>query len=150
MAFNNCEGLLPNYYEIDYSNNTDYDVYVYVRDNRGEQLNNTYPDTTISFNKGNLSIIKAISYIKINIGTLPIEKYFSNMPSDTLSVFYFHADTLDKYLWEDIQHDYKILRRYDLSVEDFIKLKNDYDVPEIPYPPNERMKDMKMYPPYGQ
>ena len=148
MLFSNCEGFLPNYYEVDYANNTDYDVYVYIRDNRGKQLNIVYPDTTISFNEENVSIIKAHSHIKINIGTLPIEKYFNNIPSDTLSVFYFHADTISKYSWEEIQQDYNILQRYDLSLEDFKRLSDKNGVPVITYPPNEAMKDMRMYPPY--
>jgi len=37
-----------------------------------------------------------------------------------------------------------------LALTDVVTLKNKYGVPEIPYPPDERMKDMKMYPPYGK
>ena len=147
MLFNKC--VLPNYYDINYANNADHDVYVHVLDNRGKLMNTTYPDTAISFNKTTGSI-KAHSYIIVNIGTLPIENYFSNIPSDTLSVFYFHADTISKYSWEEIQQGYKILQRYDLSLEDFKRLSDKNGVPVIIYPPDERMKDMKMYPPYGQ
>jgi hypothetical protein len=79
---------------------------------------------------------------------LPLENYFHKIPSDTLSVFYFHVDTINKYSWEEIRQGYKVLRRYDLSIDDLYLLYNKYDIPEIPYPPDERMKNMKMYPPY--
>jgi hypothetical protein len=59
-------------------------------------------------------------------------------------------DTINKYSWEEIQRDYKVLRRYDLSVEDFNLLYKKNGDSEILYPPDERMKYMKMYPPYGQ
>jgi hypothetical protein len=148
ILFSKCEWFLPNYYEIDYVNNADYDVYVEVIDNRGE-YKNCYPDTTISFDKG-MGIVKAQSYFIHTIGTLPIENYFNNIPSDTLSIFYFHPDTLAKYSWEEIQCDYKILRRYDLSIEDIKMLYNKNNVPKIPYPPTAAMKHMKMYPPYEE
>jgi 3-deoxy-D-arabino-heptulosonate 7-phosphate (DAHP) synthase len=67
-----------------------------------------------------------------------------------MSVFYFHPDTVAKYKKEEIQRNYKVLRRYDLSVEDIQKLKNKNDVPVITYPPTEATKDIKMYPPYGK
>jgi hypothetical protein len=143
-----CNCFLPNYYEIDYVNNADYDVHYRILDNSGEDKN-CYPDTTISFGK-RLGLVKAQSYFVDNIGTLPIKNYFNNIPSDTLSVFYFHPDTLAKYSWEEIQRDYKVLQRYDLSIEDVKMLYNKNNVPKIPYPPTDAMKHMKMYPPYEE
>ena len=78
------------------------------------------------------------------------EKVFSAFPKDTMSVFIFHTDTLNKYTWEEVRDKYMILKRYDLSLDDLTKLNNKYSVPEIPYPPDDRMKNMKMYPPYGE
>lgn len=46
---------------------------------------------------------------------------FNNLPADTLSVFVFSSDTLVKYPWQQIRSEYKILKRYDLSLSD---LKN--------------------------
>jgi hypothetical protein len=149
--FCNCGGLLPNYYDIYVANNADSDLYFEFLNNTGNHINTTYPDTTISFDKEHIgSPIKAHSHVVVNIGTLPIENYFKNIPSDTLSVFFFHSDTVSRYSWEEIQQEYKVLQRYDLSIEDINLLYNKYGVPEIPYPPNERMKNMKMYPPYGE
>lgn len=71
------------------------------------------------------------------------EEIYSNLPCDTMSVFIFHTDTLNKYSWQEVRDGYKILRRYDLSLEDIKKMKW-----TIPYPPDESMAGMKMYPPY--
>lgn len=37
---------------------------------------------------------------------------------DSLMFYVFSVDTLDKYSWEEIRQDYKILKRYDLSISD--------------------------------
>jgi hypothetical protein len=70
---------------------------------------------------------------------------FAKFPTDTMSIFFFDPDTLAKYEWETIREEYKILVRYDLSHNDLRKLNW-----RIYYPPTEAMKDMKMYPPFGQ
>jgi hypothetical protein len=110
-----------------------------------------YPDTTlVSLRTGEVTIIKSGQTYHASRPLSPITEWISSLPCDTISVFFFSQDTLNTYSWEEIKHRYKVLRRYDLSIEDIQKLKNKYDVPEIPYPPDERMKDMKMYPPYNQ
>jgi hypothetical protein len=43
------------------------------------------------------------------------------IPSDTLMVFVFDADTVENIDWPDIVRDNKILHRYDLSLNDLIK-----------------------------
>ncbi|MEO1022414.1 MAG: hypothetical protein AAFW89_07705, partial [Bacteroidota bacterium] len=68
--------------------------------------------------------------------------YFEvSAPSDTLSLFVFHVDTLAKYDWEGILKQYNILMRYDLSLEDLERL--DFTVT---YPPDKSMKGVQMYP----
>ena len=37
---------------------------------------------------------------------------------NTLTVFVIHKDTLDKYTFEQIQKDYNILKRYELTVDE--------------------------------
>jgi hypothetical protein len=49
------------------------------------------------------------------------EKFFKTLPKDTLSVYIFHTDTLNKYSWEEVRDGYKILKRYDLSLGDLKK-----------------------------
>jgi hypothetical protein len=138
--------MIPSKYDVNYVNNTSFDIYY------GGAYGGTfqcYPDTSI-FTGNDLGKIKANSYI-ICASHASLEDIIKeHIPSDTLSIYYFHPDTLAKYTWEEIRQGYKILRRYDLSIEDIRKLKDKNGVPEISYPPTEAMKDMKMYPPYGQ
>ncbi|MCL2727598.1 MAG: hypothetical protein FWD56_04360, partial [Bacteroidales bacterium] len=61
---------------------------------------------------------------------------------DTLSFFIFDADIFNAYTWEEIQSGYMVLKRYDLSPQDLRALRR-----RITYPPDERMKNMKMHPP---
>lgn len=86
---------------------------------------------------------------KINSGNYGdcFESYFySNgvgFIGDTLRVFIFSYDTLIKYDWEIIRREYRVLKRYDLTLENLKELNW-----SITYPPTEAMKDIKQYPPY--
>lgn len=66
---------------------------------------------------------------------------YSQFPQDTMSVFVFHSDTLAKFSWEEVRKGYKVLVRYDLSLEDLERLNF-----ELSYPPDNRMQGIKMYP----
>ena len=122
-------------------NNSHHDIVFYYYG--GEH---SYPDTTFILKPSGIINPSSVPCTPIN---RPLE-YFAQMArKDTLSFFFFHADTLEKYSLRELQRDYNILRRYDLSSQDIIILKNERGFPEIPYPPDERMKYMKMWPPYG-
>ena len=71
--------------------------------------------------------------------------YKDLIPSDTMMIYIFDAEVLETEEWSDVIHDYKVLIRYDLSQNDLKYL--DW---KVTYPPTEAMKDMKMYPSYGQ
>ena len=73
------------------------------------------------------------------------KSFFDSLPKDTLSIFIFSTDTLNKYSWEEVRRDYKILKWYDLSYEDCKLLKF-----RVPYPPTPAMSRMKMYPKCGK
>ena len=45
------------------------------------------------------------------------------MPLDTLSIYFFDADTLETYSWIQVKKENKVLKRFDLSVQD-LKDKN--------------------------
>jgi len=111
----------------------------------------SYPDTLLP--KTDFPVAKNIKPDKRFSVAMDFEweKILSGLPKDTMSVFIFHTDTLNKYTWNEVRDRYMILKRYDLSYDDLVRLhdKYKYGSPEIPYPPDERMKDMKMYPPYG-
>jgi len=141
--------LSHDHYGFWIENNADYDVFLHRKYFEAKHF---YPDTLFSIDVPSDRIfIKAHSTSK-TYEHEKLEVYVQKMPKDTLSFFFFHADTVNKYSWEIIQRDYKILRRYDLSSQDIRTLysgeKGTY--PEIPYPPDERMKNMRMYPPYGR
>jgi|SRR5690554_183757 len=106
--------------------------------------NEHYPDTTVVETNFRWSVYpgSSIDYS----ATTPWEEIFERyVPSDTLSMFVFHTDTLETNSWETIISEYKVLKRYDLSLEDVQSLNY-----TIPYPPTEQMKDMRMYPPYEE
>jgi hypothetical protein len=62
------------------------------------------------------------------------------VPSDTLMIY-----TLDAELAEQHHITESIIQRYDLSLPDLQKLNW-----HVLYPPTEEMKNMKMYPKYGE
>jgi hypothetical protein len=64
---------------------------------------------------------------------------------DTISLFILDNNIVESHTWEFIKSEYKILSRYDISSQDFKDLKW-----TISYPPDARMRHIKMYPPYGQ
>ncbi len=134
----------PPIYSHIYRNNADHHLYYYRASS--SEFDFIYPDTTIRHQEVDPNYIRGIRpRTSVNIGGFgTVEEYFQEfLPKDTLSVYFFHPDTLKKYPWETIRKDYNILKRYDLSIQDMQML--DY---EVVYPPTEAMKDIKMYPPY--
>ena len=102
-----------------------------------------YPDTVIPANPNAISMfVNPNSMLQICNDGIPYSKMLKKLPKDTLSVFIFNVDTLFKYNWNITRAEYKVLR-YDLSFNDLESLDN-----TIPYPPDERMRNMKMYPPF--
>ena len=84
-----------------------------------------YPDTTLEMGENCLDCTADIepNTLKEHF-FFPNSRYnWSTIIADrnshsTLTMFVIHRDTLDKYSFEQIQQDYNILKRYDLSVED--------------------------------
>ena len=136
------------YYSFWVENNADFDIILHYNFINAKHI---YPDTLFSIEiPADKRFIKAHSTSKNHYWAERLENIIKKIPQDTLSFFFFHSDSLDKYSIEIIQREYKILRRYDLSSQDVITLRNQHgNLSIIPYPPDERMKDMKMYPPYG-
>ena len=101
-----------------------------------------YPDTSITLKYKPYPLE---SFLSTNIDSDNWEEEIEFLPKDTLSIFIFSTDTLNKYSWEEVWRDYKILKRYDLSYEDCVRLNF-----IVPYPPTPTMSRMKMYPKYGR
>ncbi len=102
-----------------------------------------YPDTTLP----QYNYMHQISEKKSHMIELyySLEKTYQIVHRDTLSFYIFHADTVKKYKWDEVRDGYKILKRYDLSLQDIKQLNK-----SVYYPPTEEMKNMKMYPPYEE
>jgi hypothetical protein len=115
-----CEQAgMDNSYEINLVNNSGHSIGYYFA--TGGKYGTYYPD----------SLPETNDYIAYDISKvlqpgyeshLNWEKFFQTLPKDTLSVFIFHTDTLNKYSWKEIRDGYKILKRYDLSLTDLERM----------------------------
>ena len=99
-----------------------------------------YPDTTLPVSKPILVKVNATSSFDI-LSKEEWSEILKKLPADTLSIFIFDALVYEGTKWEEIRNDYKILKRYDLSIEDLERLNY-----TVTYPPTEEMKGIKMYP----
>lgn len=133
LTFTSCDYR----YGFIFSNNSTHDVSLFFGVIDRDFNRSLYPDTAIIGSMGELyKQCESKHYIYSDARKDPW--------NHTICLFIFDADTINTYSWQQIQDDYKVLQRYDLSPENLKTLKH-----QIPYPPTEAMKNMKMYPPYG-
>lgn len=69
------------------------------------------------------------------------KSYFKRIPGDTVSLFLFDKTVVDSYSWHEIQTNYLVLQRYDLSLEDCEELCNN-----LSYPPNDKLIGIRKWP----
>jgi len=135
-----CGDLADHVYGIDVINNTEYAIQ--TAPGLGSDWLSSYPDTAMSKLKPDFFYVAPHERNYIGNGE-KWENVFPELPKDTLSIYIFSADALKAYDWSKVKEGYKILKRYDLSLNDLKKLNW-----VITYPPSEEMKDVRMYPPY--
>jgi hypothetical protein len=101
-----------------------------------------YPDTSISFDGGDTRIWRVNANTKKTIFEVPTQREEVFAKNDTLCIFIFHPDTMEYYnnSLTEISKNYSILCRYDVSLQDMKRLNW-----ILTYPPDENMKDIKMY-----
>jgi len=104
-----CEPLVDHVYSIKIHNNTSDTIQFYG--------SYAYPDTTITNEKPRLKMAYPSKYSYWDSK----EKWEALLLSDTISIFILSKDTVDKYSWDKIRSGYKILERYDLSLNDLKK-----------------------------
>lgn len=99
-----------------------------------------YDDTVLTANRDDIAMQIVEESVRIGNPIRWVER-MSYLQLDTLSIYFFHPDTLSLYDWDVIRNDYKVLKRYDLSIEDLNSLNF-----TVPYPPTAEMEGMKQYP----
>ena len=82
--------------------------------------NRVYPDTLLPAAKPYYGASRPNSYAYIDSKS-DWPDVFARLPKDTLSIFILSSDTVNTFNWDIIRSQYKILKRYDLSLQD---LKN--------------------------
>ena len=141
LLFNSSTCTLQ-YYTITVHNNTNHNISVLV--SLGNPL---YPDTLLPVPE-HFSRINPIRP-GVTASVVPIETSFKQFiqfyGSDTIIIFIFHTDTLNKHTWDEIREGYKILKRYDISWQEMEELNG-----MISYPPTEAMRNIRQFPPFGQ
>lgn len=109
---------MEKFYPILFVNHSEESVEFYFAKPGGGNL---YPDTTLANEKPVFITVPPKqdrpAYLRV-----AYELFFNEIPSDTLSVFVLHTDTLNKYSWKEIRDSYMILKRYDLSLDDLKQL----------------------------
>lgn len=124
-----------------------------------------YPDTSITFpwwktiGEGVVPKEKTLAFKGLVRGVYELHK------ADTLSFFIFDNRLIESRIWvEDSEsgghweneawdkavEEYDVLVRYDLSLDDLNKLRDDKDLITLHYPPTPEMKHIKMWPPYEE
>lgn len=85
----------------------------------------TFPDTSIPPGSPMISPIATRVEPGKELG-IPIlccwEAKLEEVPSHMVMLFVFDADTVDLLPWDRVRREYKILRRYDLTIEDLRQL----------------------------
>ena len=80
-------------------------------------IEHKYPDTALISNKFEMGTIRSGGSALWH-SSVPFDRLFELLPTDTLSIYLFHPDTLAKYDWSVIRSEYKVLKRFDVSLDD--------------------------------
>lgn len=150
-----CEPPFGGYRELDFYNNSDYEISMYsiIVSPISHSDTPIYPDTALPSNymSAKTLSIKSHGYANYNhlYGKEDISIFYNYYNTDTISFFIFSTDTLVHYAWDSIRNSYKILQRYDISVDDFLSLFSSKPYLDLTFPPSPKMCNIKMWPPYG-
>ncbi|MGM9763942.1 MAG: hypothetical protein ACI3ZQ_07980 [Candidatus Cryptobacteroides sp.] len=124
-----------------------------------------YPDTSITFPWWKTIGDGVVSNEKTLVFKGLVQGVYSVHKADTLSFFIFDNRLIDgkkwvedsesgghweNEVWDKAVEEYDVLVRYDLSLDDLNKLRDDKDLITLHYPPSTEMKDIKMWPPYEE
>jgi len=131
FVFAHCEKFaMDRRYSLLLKNNSDSPIIYLITEN---------PDTSLIDSISLKPVIQSGKSVDLWARSVEISKVIE----DSLSIYLFHIDTLKNNTWAEVQAGYKILKRYDLSLEDLEYLEY-----KLSYPPDAKMSGVKMYPPY--
>lgn len=117
-----------------FENNSTKDVVLYLGGISRQFGGSLYPDTLLPDSK-----ISGLFPAGVTRGYT-----FNKVPNaDTLCLFIIDNAIVNTLSWEKIRDENIILRRYDLAITDFERLNW-----KISFPPNDAMKNIKMFPAY--
>ncbi|GHT32427.1 hypothetical protein FACS189434_04160 [Bacteroidia bacterium] len=139
-----CRTEDSNHHTISFVNKSESPVYI--------TYEGTYPDTLpitlgVSIAKDYKVDINEKNITALGSGISAWEKIFKRFTSDTLMVYVFDASKVDSLIKEKPSRPSSfaaLVKRYDLSLNDLQRMGW-----VLYYPPTEAMKDIKMWPPYG-
>ena len=117
-----CERFGDRKYPLYIINDSNHTIAYYVA---AVGIEHKYPDTALVSNKFEMGTIPP-GGSTIWDSSVPFDRFFQLLPSDTLSIYLFHPDTLAKYDWSVIRSEYKVLKRFDISYDDL--KSNDFKV----------------------
>ncbi len=120
LIISGCEHFADRSYSIDIRNGATYSISFY-----GEYI---FPDTSIRIER---PLIRHIASGKTNhlydsdVGDLG----FNRFEKEKLTIFIFSTDTLNKYSWGEIVIGNKVLRKYEINHDDYIRMGGGIDYP---------------------
>ncbi|MFH0757879.1 MAG: hypothetical protein V2B15_11370 [Bacteroidota bacterium] len=115
-----CDCCLEKDYPLYLENNTTFSTSWYLA--LGGEKGTEYPDTTLPQTDEYVIYDVLPKSTHIAGSGNKWEDVYSMLPKDTISVFVFITDTLNKYSWEEVRNGYKVLKRYDLSYDDLERM----------------------------
>ena len=100
-------------YSICIKNNTSKIIYFHIAE--------SYPDTVLPATKEYVAKISANNRKPVDSSNPWEEQFKKEFPKDTLLIFFFDSDTINKYDWETIRKGYKIMEKRIYSKTDLQK-----------------------------
>ena len=139
---NSCDKLMEKWHGIKIQNNTDKVIFVSAGSERYGLF--SYPDTVLTTSRPSLLSVSPTHYNNLR-SSIKWKEIIENLPEKKLSIYFFNSDTINQYSWQEIKLGNKIMKRFDVTIEDLERLNY-----SITYPFGSDLKYIKQFPAYGQ